>query len=85
MEGMKPRRRPFSWIIIPSVALAVVLLAAGCSSAVDTAATTGSSSTQHSGAVAEVLDFTAPALGGGTVDGSDYAGKDTAIWFWAPW
>ena len=85
MGRMKPRRRPFSRIMIPSVALAVVLLAAGCSSAVDTAATTGSSTSQHSGAVAEVLDFTAPRLGGGTVEGADYAGKDTAIWFWAPW
>ena len=33
----------------------------------------------------EVLDFSAPQLGGGTVDGARYAGKDLAIWFWAPW
>lgn len=31
------------------------------------------------------LRFTAPALGGGTIDGSDYAGSDLVIWFWAPW
>jgi hypothetical protein len=31
------------------------------------------------------LDFTAPALGGGEIVGSDYAGRDLAIWFWAPW
>ena len=35
--------------------------------------------------VPEVLDFSAPRLGGGAVEGSDYAGKDLAIWFWAPW
>jgi hypothetical protein len=35
--------------------------------------------------VPEVLDFTAPSLGGGSVNGSDYVGKDVAIWFWAPW
>jgi hypothetical protein len=35
--------------------------------------------------VPEVLDFSAPLLGGGAVEGSDYAGKDVAIWFWAPW
>ena len=37
------------------------------------------------GAVPEVLDFTAPLLGGGTLHGADYAGQDVAIWFWAPW
>lgn len=31
------------------------------------------------------LRFTAPALGGGTIDGADYAGRDLVIWFWAPW
>jgi hypothetical protein len=35
--------------------------------------------------VPEILDFSAPALGGGTVEGADYAGADLAIWFWAPW
>jgi hypothetical protein len=33
----------------------------------------------------EVLRFSAPELGGGTVDGQDYSGRDVAIWFWAPW
>lgn len=33
----------------------------------------------------ELLDFTAPKLGGGQVVGSEFAGKDVAIWFWAPW
>jgi len=31
------------------------------------------------------LRFSAPALGGGTIDGADYAGSDLVIWFWAPW
>jgi hypothetical protein len=35
--------------------------------------------------VPEVLDFTAPKLGGGDIVGADYAGKALAIWFWAPW
>ena len=34
---------------------------------------------------AEVLRFSAPRLGGGTVDGEDFAGEDVAFWFWAPW
>lgn len=33
----------------------------------------------------ELLDFTAPKLGGGQVVGSEFVGKDVAIWFWAPW
>ena len=32
-----------------------------------------------------MLDFQAPKLGGGTVNGSDFAGQDVAMWFWAPW
>ncbi|HEU5300799.1 MAG TPA: hypothetical protein VFW06_01040 [Acidimicrobiia bacterium] len=34
---------------------------------------------------ATALDFTAPAVDGGTVHGADYAGDALAIWFWAPW
>lgn len=36
-------------------------------------------------AIPALLDFTAPAVGGGTVDGADHAGKPVALWFWAPW
>jgi hypothetical protein len=36
-------------------------------------------------AEAGLLDFTAPAVGGGQVAGADYAGRDLALWFWAPW
>jgi hypothetical protein len=32
-----------------------------------------------------VLGFTAPRLGGGTIEGVDFAGRDVAFWFWAPW
>ena len=34
---------------------------------------------------AAALRFTAPRLGGGTVEGEDLAGRDVAFWFWAPW
>jgi hypothetical protein len=33
----------------------------------------------------EILRFDAPRLGGGQIHGTNYAGKDLAIWFWAPW
>ncbi|MGI8427403.1 MAG: hypothetical protein ACR2FO_08690 [Actinomycetota bacterium] len=32
-----------------------------------------------------LLDFQAPKLGGGVVNGADFAGQDLALWFWAPW
>ena len=35
--------------------------------------------------VADVLDFEAPLLSGGTLDGETLAGRDVAFWFWAPW
>jgi thiol-disulfide isomerase/thioredoxin len=35
--------------------------------------------------VPEILAFTAPAVGGGEVDGADVAGHPVALWFWAPW
>ena len=37
------------------------------------------------GPVPEVLRFSAPRLGGGTVEGEDFSGQDVALWFWAPW
>lgn len=37
------------------------------------------------GKVPEVLRFSAPRLGGGTVEGKDFSGEDVALWFWAPW
>ena len=30
-------------------------------------------------------DFTAPLVGGGEIDASDYEGQDLVLWFWAPW
>ncbi len=36
-------------------------------------------------APAEILRFSAPRLGGGTVEREDFAGRDVAFWFWAPW
>jgi hypothetical protein len=37
------------------------------------------------GAAAEALDFTAPTIDGGQLEGSSLAGGDVALWFWAPW
>jgi len=34
--------------------------------------------------VPDVLAFSAPRVGGGTISGADYAGRPVAFWFWAP-
>lgn len=30
------------------------------------------------------LQFTAPAVGGGEIDFTEYAGRSVVLWFWAP-
>jgi len=35
-------------------------------------------------AAPEVLQFTAPLLGGGTLGFTQFAGRTVAMWFWAP-
>lgn len=41
-----------------------------------------SSASEASGAPAQ---FTAARLGGGELTSASFAGKDTVLWFWAPW
>ena len=33
----------------------------------------------------EGVSFTAAKLGGGTLSSASFKGKDTVLWFWAPW
>jgi len=58
--------------------MALALGAAACgSSDSDTAASAVSQSS--------VLEISAPAADGSTIDLADYAGQDLMLWFWAPW
>lgn len=41
--------------------------------------------TETAAVVPEALRFTAAGVDGGQVAGTDYAGRDVALWFWAPW
>lgn len=79
------QRRSSRWAAIVPLAAAIVTFAAACSSTPASRSSDAATSGTPSHAGAKILDFTAPQLGGGTVEGADYAGKDTAIWFWAPW
>jgi hypothetical protein len=36
-------------------------------------------------ATAEAPFDTVDAVGGGQIDGAELAGRDLALWFWAPW
>lgn len=78
--------------------LALTLVAAACggetlvasqdgasSSSGTPIATEPGSSPATAAAIPEILEFEAPLLDGGTFRGADYAGKDVAFWFWAPW
>jgi hypothetical protein len=76
------------------LALAVVASLAACSDADqrgnDAGATVPGTTTSRAAqaptdAFPEILNFSAPRLGGGTIEGADYRGQDLALWFWAPW
>ena len=60
------------WLL--TIPLAVV---AGCASSDPSTATPATEA-------AAAIDFTAPAVGGGEIDVGAYAGRDLALWFWAP-
>jgi len=69
-------------LIAPTVALAVLLAACGTGEA-STAAGDGTAST--AGRNVAPASFTADRLGGGELSSSSLDGKDTVLWFWAPW
>jgi hypothetical protein len=57
--------------------------AAPAASASASAATTPATA-PGSSSVPDSLAFSAPRVGGGTVNLADYAGKPVLLWFWAP-
>ena len=61
--------------------LCAVVLTGACSSEAGSPSAPDASTQTGTG----VLAFTAPLLGGGTIEGTDFAGRDVAFWFWAPW
>ncbi|CAN5584051.1 hypothetical protein BH10ACT2_BH10ACT2_15500 [soil metagenome] len=49
-----------------------------------TASSAGATPANPTVEVPQLLQFTAPLVGGGEFDGASYAGRATAFWFWAP-
>lgn len=70
---------------------ALALAAAACSasdgtpSAAESPAVSEGADSSAEGGSASLLDISAPAADGTTIDLADYAGQDLMLWFWAPW
>jgi hypothetical protein len=47
-------------------------------------AATSPAATPAAAAVPDTLTFSAPLVGGGTLNFADYAGTPLLVWFWAP-
>ena len=70
------------------VVAAVALLAAACGDGGSEDSTAAAEPGVSEAAEPEVTDqvsFTAPQLGGGEFNAASIQGKDTVLWFWAPW
>ena len=74
---------------------AALIILAGCATDGDTNSPVSSPSpaapraaaptAEGRGAVPEILEFQATTVAGERFDGSSYAGRPIAFWFWAPW
>ena len=76
-------RRLQLWVI---GTLGVAVLA-GCGAGTTTLPATAAApaaTAQAAGVVPQALAFSAPRVGGGTLDLAAYAGKPVLLWFWAP-
>jgi hypothetical protein len=63
---------------------AVALSACGDTSVQPPAASVPVATTGSASEVPASLAFSAPRVGGGTLDMAQYAGKPVLLWFWAP-
>ena len=77
MIGGERRRSP---LLAYAVFLLLAVVASACSSA-----SGPEGGGESEGGVPKILQFSAPLLSGGTIEGASLAGKDVAIWLWAPW
>ena len=74
-------------IAIAALTVAGALSACGDDrSASDTAAvdTAAANTSAANTAAPDALQFSAPSVGGGAIDFTQFAGKPVVLWFWAP-
>ncbi|MGK2958544.1 MAG: redoxin domain-containing protein [Acidimicrobiales bacterium] len=70
---------------LPALVIAFAALLAACSGTSGSSDATGSAAPSASEASDGPPQFTAAQLGGGELTSASFAGKDTVLWFWAPW
>lgn len=85
----RPSRRPLTRrprVHLVALLAATALVAAACGEdGSDSADAAPGGASSPSGAAAEPLEFTAATLSGGDFDAASLEGRDTVLWFWAPW
>jgi hypothetical protein len=76
---------------VPAAAPAATTAAPAAAPSTAAAAAPGAATTQPASApaapaaaVPQIYNFKTSKVGGGAVDGAEFAGKPTAFWFWAP-
>lgn len=73
--------------------VAVALVVAACGSTTPTSRSAAPAATASAAAATvaaatqppAILQFKAPLVAGGALDGTTFTGKPVAFWFWAPW
>ena len=75
--------------------VAVALVVAACGSTTPTSRSAAPAATASAASAAAtvagatqppaILQFKAPLVAGGALDGTTFTGKPVAFWFWAPW
>jgi hypothetical protein len=88
VNGMNHRRAgvgTFAPLLMGALALWTAACGSGSAASGTAAPSASSATTPPVTDAAEGLDFTAPRLGGGELRGTDYLGRDLALWFWAPY
>ena len=70
---------------LPALAFAFATLLTACGGAATSAGDAGSANAAESETSGPPAQFTAEQLGGGELSSASFAGKDTVLWFWAPW
>lgn len=86
-------RTPFRTLTAGAVAAVLVLGGCGAPNGDGGGEPGGSSPAEEAGSgdggsgggTPEALDFTAPTVDGGEIDGADLHGRPVVLWFWAPW
>lgn len=74
-----------------TVAVALVLAACGSTTPTSRSAAPAATASAAAATVAAatqppaILQFKAPLVAGGALDGTTFTGKPVAFWFWAPW